>query len=402
MRDALGPGTVLGYCTNVHAAHSFDDLCANLDQHAVAVKQRVSPGAPMGVGLWLPASAVREVEQRDLGPRLRAFLDERGLLAYTINGFPFGDFHADVVKHAVYRPTWAEPARLEYTMLLARLLAALLPEGGEGSISTLPLGWPTDLDSDAAIEAAAGHLRRLAEGLADLEQRTGRWVHVDLEPEPGCVLDTAADVVDFFERYLLDRSGSERVRRYLGVCHDVCHAAVMFEPQSEAIRRYRQAGVAIGKVQLSSAVHASFDGVVPSERPDVIDQLGQFDEPRYLHQTMLGSAGPMVEDLPEALAAIGPGEASAIDQAWRVHFHVPLFLERFGMLGTTMSDVREAIGLLAGGAVVRHFEAETYAWGVLPEELRTGSLAEGIGRELAWVVDQVGPQGEPLAGRGRP
>lgn len=395
MRDLLGPGSVLGYCANVHAAHAFDDMMANLDRHAVAVRERLALDGPMGVGLWLPASVADEVERDRLAPRLRAFLEERGLLAFTINGFPFGDFHADRVKHAVYRPTWAEPARLQYTLSLARLLAELIPDDAEGSISTLPLGWPTDLPDGPAIEAAAANLRRLAEQLDDLERRTGRLVHVDLEPEPGCVLETSDDVAAFFDRRLYGRGVDDAVRRHLGVCHDVCHAAVMFEPQARAIDRYLAAGVSIGKVQLSAAVHAPFDALDPAARRAAVDQLRRFDEPRYLHQTRTGPDEPLVDDLSEALARIDPAGDDPPVTPWRVHFHVPLSLEGFGSLLTTRGEVVEALASLpTGGGRPRHFEAETYAWGVLPEALKRPTLAEGIADELAWVRDLAAGGGE--------
>ena len=166
MRDALGPGTILGYCTNVHAGTTPGDIEANLERHALAIKQRVAPREPMGVGLWLPAAAARSLRA---GGRAQAFgdwLGERGLLPFTLNGFPYGDFHRPVVKHAVYRPDWTTSERLAYTIdlmhVLADLLAAVGPEAGEGSISTLPLGWPTDLDAPGRAEEAALNLRRAA------------------------------------------------------------------------------------------------------------------------------------------------------------------------------------------------------------------------------------------------
>jgi hypothetical protein len=78
-----------------------------------------------------------------------------GLVAYTINGFPQDDFHQKVVKHRVYRPAWWEPARLEYTRDLVRILDRLLPSGVSGSISTLPIGWGSDaLDGAGSIPGA--------------------------------------------------------------------------------------------------------------------------------------------------------------------------------------------------------------------------------------------------------
>ena len=158
----------LSYCTNVHAGTTLAECMANLDRHAAAVKARFSPAAPMGVGLWLAADAAREVVAGGGAGPLRDFLRERGLVAQTFNGFPFGNFHAREVKRAVYQPTWVQASRLRYTLDLAEILAQLLAEGQEGSISTLPLGWPP-----ADEPACAGSLRLLAVGL-DLSVSTHR------------------------------------------------------------------------------------------------------------------------------------------------------------------------------------------------------------------------------------
>src|SRR5690606_40700204 len=104
---------------------------------------------------------------------LRAVLDERGLQVHTLNAFPYGGFHADVVKLDVYTPTWAQPARLAYTLECAEVLADLLPDGVAGSISTLPLAWREPW-SPAEDEAATRAFAALGAGLRDLRERTGK------------------------------------------------------------------------------------------------------------------------------------------------------------------------------------------------------------------------------------
>ena len=96
----------LAYCTNVHAGVTLEQTMANLDEHAVAVRGRVCPDGQLGVGLWLSAQAARETLRHDRIGELRDFLGERGLAVFTMNGFPYGDFHQAVVKHAVYEPSW--------------------------------------------------------------------------------------------------------------------------------------------------------------------------------------------------------------------------------------------------------------------------------------------------------
>lgn len=394
MHDALGRETHLAYCTNVHAGASLDQTLANLERHALAVKDRLGGSGPLGVGLWLSADAARQLVTTDRAIALRHWLDEHGLAVRTLNGFPHGDFHEATVKHRVYRPDWRNPARAAYTRDLVTILTELLPDEGEGSISTLPLGWRAALRDDPEAErAAAGHLLDLVHHLARVELDTGKLIHIDLEPEPGCVLDTSADVIRFFEEYLLNNADALSAREYLRICHDVCHAAVMFEDQAAVFDRYRAAGLSVGKVQVSSAIAVDFETMSEAQRDEAMDALRRFAEDRYLHQTVmceLDGTTAFYEDLPEALSTPARGR-------WRVHFHVPIHLEELGPLRTARDQITPTVRqALAAG--VRHFEVETYAWSVLPEALRRDDLADGIAQEMRWLVEQVGAGAPGLPG----
>lgn len=131
----------IGYCTNVHAGTSLESICANLRAHALSVRERLAVDV-LPVGLWIPATVSQQLEDPKQLAKLASCLHDLRLHPYTLNGFPFGDFHGAVVKRDVYRPAWWESSRAEYTIRLAHQLAALLPEGQSASISTLPLGWP--------------------------------------------------------------------------------------------------------------------------------------------------------------------------------------------------------------------------------------------------------------------
>ncbi len=387
MRDVLGPGTTLGYCTNVHPGTSLRETVRNLERHTLAVKRQVSPDDPMGVGLWLSAGAARDLlaEPGELS-RFRDWLGDQGLEAFTLNGFPHGDFHGPEVKYRVYEPDWRDPERLRYTLDLARIQAVLQPEDAESSISTLPVGWRPSIASDpSGAERAAEHLRNLADRLAQIEDEQGRLIHVDLEPEPGCYLDKSSDVVDFFEQHLVRDGNEDRIRRHLRVCHDICHAAVMFESHDVALRNYARAEILVGKLQISSAVRARFDSLDGAGKQEMILQLREFAEDRYLHQTVTRTADGrrnFHDDLPALLSQDAARDPKG---EWRIHFHVPLYLEGFGLLETTQSQIEECVAAVQQVSSVRHFEAETYAWSVLPSDLLVDELAVGIARELTWL-----------------
>ena len=376
--------TTFGYCTNVHANASLEKTRANLEKHALGVKRRISPNEPMGIGLWLSANAAQELVSSGQVAEFGAWLREIGLVPFTMNGFPYGDFHEPVVKHKVYQPTWYERPRLDYTLQLAEILDQLLPSGVEGSISTLPIAWPSKLGeplNDSLLESAAANLRKAAKGLAELEARTGRLIYVCIEPEPGCALDTAEDIVAFFQRCLLSNRDEQLMRRHLRICHDICHSAVMFEDQACAIKTYQAAGIEIGKVQVSSAVGVDFDVLSAAERPTALDILRtKFVEPRYLHQTCVRDCGETIlyEDLPLAIAQAKPSGQ------WRTHFHVPIYWEGSGPFQTFRDRIQPCIQAVLAHSNCRHFEVETYAWSVLPPELQHAELAEGIAQEMEW------------------
>jgi hypothetical protein len=374
-----------GYCTNVHAGATLEETRANLERHALAVKARYSPDRPMGVGLWLSAKAAEELVLTYGEAEFADWLAERGLVPYTLNGFPFGDFHQEVVKHRVYQPTWWQPERLHYTMQLVQIHDAILPAGMEGSISTLPIAWGAPCPDRGELEQAATQLRQAAQWMHQLEAECGRLIYLCLEPEPGCALSFADDAVHFFQWQLFGREDEEIVRRHIRICHDICHAAVMFEDQEEVLRKYEAAGMLVGKVQVSAALAMDLDLFEPpaaEARRAAVKQLSQFAEDRYLHQTVVrrGSDDVFYEDLRPAL------DAESLDPRgqWRVHYHMPIYLQEFGKLRTTQDEIGRFLAAAAKHTACQHYEVETYAWSVLPPDLRQPELAAGIAEELKW------------------
>src|SRR4051812_38256274 len=183
-------GAQLTYCTNIHPGESWEQVFENVRTHVLAVKALVAPERAFGVGLRLSAQAARSLREPDRLLAFREFLDRHQLYVFTINGFPYGPFHAQPVKGAVYRPDWREPERGRYTSDLACLLAELLPEGSSGSISTVPGGFKADLAGPEHVSRIAAQLVEQALELHRRQQRSGRLVPLALEPEPCCLLET--------------------------------------------------------------------------------------------------------------------------------------------------------------------------------------------------------------------
>ena len=392
---AGGRTALLCYCANVHPGERLDDVWSALDAAAAV---RASLGLPrMGLGLWLSRSALTQLGSSGGAPLLAGELEARKLEVTTMNGFPYGNFHAEVVKRAVYHPDWCTPERQAYSLQLAEILAALLPAGvDEATLSTLPIAHRDEVPGDPAafIARACDALCRTAAALADLADRSGRRVRLCLEPEPGALLETTGDAIRWWTEWLpagVERTGvpAAAVEAHLGLCLDTCHQAVVFEDPDWSLAALAAAEVPVGKVQLSSALE-----VAAPDSWEGRTALARFAEQRFLHQVRaVDGAGALVgvDDLYPDLAGL---EALPADRPWRVHFHVPIHREVVGAVGTTRGFLQGALAqLVAAGRPLPQLEVETYTWSVLPDQERPdgpGALIAGIAAELAWARAELG------------
>ncbi len=121
---------------------------------------------------------------------------------------------------------------------------------------------------------------------------------------------------------------------------------------------------------------------------DTVARLSRFNEGVYLHQVVEKRAdGTLVRhlDLPPAFETIAAAQGSE----WRVHCHVPVFMDKLPELDTTQDFLRAILEQHKTSAISPHLEVETYTFDVLPEELRRVDVATAVARELAWVKDRL-------------
>lgn len=371
----------LSYCTNVHPGESISEVIHGLTDYTIAAQKQLKK--KIAAGLWLPASVIAEIQEAPTQfERLNQTLIDGDLACYTLNTFPYGNFHSERVKENVYIPDWSTPQRMEYTVGCAKVLSKLMPEGVEGSLSTVPLGFK-GFDHDAAfLSNCIDQLLKVAAELDEIHDETGRVLRLAIEPEPLCVLETTPETIQFFEQLYevaAERNQLDIAKRHLGVCYDVCHQAVEFEDVAKSIRDLVAAEIRINKVHITCAIRLES----PGNRPEARAQLAEFVESRYLHQTFARTSDGTISivDLSKEFCENPPEEFANADE-WRVHFHVPVNEESIGELQTTRDDLKKAIRTIADLEYAPHLEVETYTWNVLPSQKKL-SLLDGLVQELS-------------------
>jgi sugar phosphate isomerase/epimerase len=366
----------LAYSTNVHRGEDWAETLASLERHTLAVKRRVSPDRPFAIGLRLSERASAELSEADRLKKFREWLERNDCYVFTINGFPFGRFHGVRVKEEVYRPDWTSPERLAYTNRLFDLLAQLVPEGVEGSVSTLPGSFKEFITSPEQGRQIRDNVWRCVEHIARVSEHSGRKLHLAVEPEPLGWFENTVETLSFFKQLRDEHDDDPRISEHLGVNYDTCHFAIEFEEPAAAIGALRRADIRISKLHLSSALKVR--PTVEARR-----ELGAFADDVYLHQVVAATAGArrIYRDLPVALA----DGVAAVE--WRVHFHVPLHSPATDWYETTTEHVTGVLDLLrADPGICSHLEMETYTWEVLPAALRNRSVEDQLSAEYDWTL----------------
>jgi hypothetical protein len=382
----------LAYCTNVHRGNTWSETFDSLEKYVMAVRDDVAPDKRFAIGLRLGAEAARELSQPAEIKNFRTWLDQKNAYVFTINGFPYGNFHGTRVKEQVYRPDWASRERLEYTLLLFSILEQLLEPGEEGSVSTLPGSFKEFLPDERVPKEILENLDTCGLQIERLAEAKNLDLHLGMEPEPLGMFETTTETVSFFEQLFQSSAQEEIIRKRIGVNYDCCHLAIEYEDAHEGLDTYVNNGVRLSKLHLSSAL---------SVKPDsqTLEKLKAFIEPVYLHQVALGKEGKCIQrikDLDLALHAQREGKLPDADE-WRIHFHVPLHASPGDGLNDTRIHVIDTLFWLSKNPErCRHLEMETYTWEVLPDNLQAGTVVEQVGREYQWTLEQMSKIGFEL------
>ncbi|MDF2866737.1 MAG: hypothetical protein K0S11_207 [Gammaproteobacteria bacterium] len=391
----------LSYCSNVHAGESWQAVFTNLVNYVLPLKARLAPNQPFGIGLRLSNQAASELLSGTLLADFNNWLAEHRLYILTVNGFVYGHFHGQPVKAEVYAPDWSNAERKDYSRKLLKIIAALTPSGGNCGFSSAPISYRPWLDTpnDDVWHKASEHLAELVAEMVTIYQTENKLLHIDLEPEPDCLLTNTSDIIAFFHGYLLplgiphlverlqisEAQAKSHLLRHVQICYDICHLAVEFEDPATVFARLAAAEIQIGKLQISTALKVSIPPT-PLQRMQLQQALGRFADSTYLHQVVARYPDGQLQrypDLPPALTELLTTQA----EEWRIHFHLPIFIERCPFFHTTQADLATALALLQQNGATHCLEIETYTWDVLPAELKV-PLVESLAREYQWVIQQ--------------
>ncbi|MCX7885948.1 MAG: hypothetical protein N3B01_01645 [Verrucomicrobiae bacterium] len=343
----------VGYALNVFPYQTATELWDCLRRDVLQLKALASPHEPLPIELRLSEQLLREL--RPHAPALKTFLLEHDLPLVTINAFVMSAFHGQRIKEGVFLPAWHESdTRLRFTNACLDLLVEIAGTCGQPAAEIiLSVSAPFGALKPATMAAVAPNILRCAEHAAELQPPC----MLALEPEPGLCVETTAEVVEFFERFV-----PEKLRQSLGVNFDLAHQLVQFEDLAESVATLQRHRIRIAKIHVSNAVELT------GWEPPASDSI-------YLHQVCGVDASGH-----KTFFALDSNVAPPPDVVrFRIHHHRPVCPPPEG---TTLREV-ELFLLQTLPAIPSPVPAivETYT--------TRRQVIETAARELAWVREKI-------------
>ncbi len=372
------PMNPITYCMNVHPGEDMTSVQEALVSVTLPIREAFDTKRDFPLGLRFGAELAQTLRTPEKIKQLAHYMKLHRLTTIGINGFPYGTFHGTKVKTAVYEPDWSDPRRIAYTRDLFYALAQLPPirtvEGHPISVTTVPLGYNRD---GGPTEAMTKNLCDMALFLRKLEGFTGQRLCLALEPEPDCLLESAQNTIDFFEKLWLHPEWNPAYRDYIGICFDTCHFALGYEDPLYALRSIVSANIPVTRIQVSAALEFSQYATEEDFKP-FLDDI-------YLHQTRRREADASMVCFEDLTADILP---ELIGHRGRIHYHVPLTWIGNNRISSTRNTLTPAFWryVRAGGWPV---EVETYAHFSYPDIMRNRTLSECLLADMTWVRDQL-------------
>nr|YP_009551192.1 hypothetical protein [Vischeria sp. ACOI 3415]QAA12125.1 hypothetical protein [Vischeria sp. ACOI 3415] len=390
----------LTYCSNIHPGDSWEEIFSNLKINIPLIKMKLSPNKPFGIGLRLSNKAANQLLKNNNLNKLKKWLNQNNCYVITLNGFVYGEFYKTSIKEKVYYPDWTNRKRNNFNNTLINLSAELCLPGNEVGFSTSPLAYKfysKKVSNDLFCGRVSNYILELVQQLIKIYEKQGKIIHIDFEPEADCILENIQDMLLFFGEFILKKIAfilakdlqislfQARIHlvRHVRICYDVCHQAIQFEDHIKNFIALNQIGVKIGKIQISSALHLKLDQY---EQNFLINKLNKFKDNVYLHQvTEKKSNGYLYKyrDLSEAISNLNKNRTSE----WRVHFHLPIFNQKYANFLTTNQDIDDIVKFLKISALTSCLEIETYTWEIIPKNIKL-DLLSSISKEYEWIIIQ--------------
>lgn len=384
----------LTYCLNAFKAKDLQETICNIKKYIEIIKIKKKNC----IGLCLSNKIAKEILTNNNIDNIKKLIIEKNIYIPIINGFVYKNFHKEQIKENIYYPEWTSNKRLNFTKKLIKILKEISPKNLTSSITTSPISykpWIKQKNKTYILYKSIINLQQIIKILIDTKKKTGKTIHIDIEPEPTCLIENSKETIQFFKNWLIpicknnfkkkifNKNKIENIiKKHIRICYDTCHFSINFENNKTTLNLFEKEKIKIGRIQISSALK-----IIQSKKKNLKNfksEINKLNYSPFLHQTTKKYENKKIQfkDIKYCLENINKNSKAE----WRIHCHIPIYLKKYKIFNTTSHETKSIIKYLSKKKITNHIEIETYTYDAI---LQSSNKAKSIKKEYIWVVENL-------------
>jgi len=387
------------YCSNIFKEQTLLKLLLKIENYSNKLRFKFNTKT-LGLSLCISNSLSNNLNNIDSLSFFLKWLTNNKLYMYSINGFVYKTFHIKKIKENIYYPDWTSNKRFLYTKKLILLLDIINNILYNGSISTVPVSSMFFLQKKNIkyfFYKTSININKILFILIDLYNNKKKYIHLDIEPEPYCLIENIINFIFFYNNWITPLSiqflykklkinkikSIYHIKNHINLCYDICHFSIICNNHLNIIKLIKKNNISIGRLQISSALKALFyknanlNTILKTELLFLINS-------NFLHQTTLINKKKYIYKYPDIFPALNSDLNNIIEL--RTHCHLPIYMNHYkNFLFTTNNETKNCILKILKTFKIYHLEIETYTYNFISKKNKIISII----KEYLWLINLI-------------
>lgn len=381
---------IITYCSNIFKNNNGTQLLNSLNKYKKEFKSYKD------ISICVSNNIINELNEKKNLNKILTWKKINKKNIPLINGFVYKNFHQNLIKENIYYPDWTKKERFNFTKNTIFFAQKINKRSKICGISTLPITYKLWIKNNTKynIKKAINFFFEILKILIKIKKYKNILIHIDIEPEPFCLLEDCKDFIYFFKSWILPEL-EEKIKIYLNVkknkaknvitkhlnlCFDICHSAVMFENQKLSLDLIKKFKIKIGRVQISSAIK------IKKINKHNFNHLNFLNKSPFLHQSLmkLNNLKYIKNNDFKNIKIIN----NEIIKEIRIHCHVPIYKKKItNNIYTTQKELKNSLMNILKYDFTRNLEIETYTYNMLYK--KKSNKIKSMIKEYNWLINLI-------------
>ncbi len=181
------------YCSNIFKNNDISELFKNLNNYNKELKKYNN------LSICISNKIINELNEKKYIKYILTWNRINKKTISLINGFVYKKFHQKIIKENIYYPDWTKKERLTFTSDIIFFSQKINKTSKLCGISTLPITYSPWIKNNIKynVKKCINFFFEILKILIKIKKYKNILIHIDIEPEPFCLLEKCNDFAIF-------------------------------------------------------------------------------------------------------------------------------------------------------------------------------------------------------------